>query len=113
MFILPVLSDIELAIKKEHQLLKGAQFLDFSSQLSTIAHTEVQEEILFASKRIELFNTLKEAVLALVSNGYPNRPVQIASPEIIQEFKDLLADANLVIEDFKSPVAVTIVSTEK
>jgi hypothetical protein len=111
MFILPAISEIEVEVKKEQGLLSGAMFLNSSGELSSTGHNEVQEEISFAQKRILLFNTLKAAVKALEDDGYPARPPQFASQEVIDEFRRLIGNATLVLEDFKSPVEVPIIST--
>jgi len=112
MFILPAISEIDVETKKEQGLLSGAMFLNSSGELSSTGHNEVQEEIAFAQKRILLFNNLKIAVKALEDDGYPARPPQFASQEVIDEFRRLIGNATLVLEDFKSPVEVPIISTE-
>jgi hypothetical protein len=112
MFILPAISEIEVDIKKEQGLLSGATFLNSSGELSSTGHIEVQEEMAFANKRILLFNNLKTAVKALEDDGYPTRQPQFASQEVIDEFKRLIGNATLVLDDFKSPVQVPIISTE-
>lgn len=112
MVILPELAEIDIEVKREQGLLSGALFLNSSGELSSTGHIEVQEEIAFANKRILLFNNLRSAVKALADDGYPARPPQFASQEVIDEFKRLIGNATLVLDDFRSPVEVPIVSTE-
>lgn len=112
MFILPAISEIDVEIKREQGMLSGALFLNSSGELSSTGHIEVQEEIAFAQKRIALFNALRVSVKALEDDSYPARPPQFASQEVIDEFKRLIGNATLVLDDFRAPIEVDIVSKE-
>lgn len=112
MFLLPELSEIEVEISKERGLLSGAEFLYSSGELSSAGKFEVQEAIQLAKLRIEKFNTLSQIVKVLHDMDYTNRPNQFASQEVINEFRRLIGNATLVLEDFRPPVEVDINITE-
>lgn len=108
MFSLPGLPEIDEAIAKEKGLLSGAEFINSSGELSPTGRKEVQEEIQFCLNRISKFSTLRDIVKVLHEMNFSQRPKQFASEEVIKEFKRLVGNATLVIDDFETPIAVDI-----
>jgi hypothetical protein len=117
MFTLPDISDIDAAIAREKFLLRGANFINSSDELSNKAHFELGEEIKVINERIARFIQFKELVQNILDLGFPSSPKNFASKEIIAEFQQLLGLAKATVDDFvispSTDVSVSIVSRLK
>lgn len=123
MLILPnfktLIDETKLEVDKETSYIAGAQLLQASSSLDLDSKTEIAEAINYANSRLILFNHLVAGFqnLQLISDAlaeldFPNRASQFASQEVIDDLKKLLTEASKVVDDFKVPVEIEIVSTD-
>jgi len=100
MFSLPDIVEIDASIAKENELLRGAMFMSTSTELSSNALEELQEEIAVINARLTMFTELKELVTEVLALNYTQRVKNFTNEEVIKEYSKLISLANATIADF-------------
>ena len=117
----PLIDDVAAEIIKEQSYLSGAKLLLSGGDLTNAGKKEVQEEIDYSQSRLNAFAELRYTLLTTINAvnvlkqvGFPVRVSQFASQSVIDEFKRLVQDVQIVFADFEPepPTVISINSTE-
>ena len=88
------------------RLLTGFRTLISSPDTTSEVKKELEEERVKNEGYLKAVEDWLKATDALMATGYPEHQLGVASPEVIEAIKSLVATVNLVPQDYQAPVAL-------